>query len=197
MLDRTIPFYNTILRCDKYAPQTPPLPEGFSIRAYRPGDEKSWARMETAIGDFETESEAESYFASHYLQNPARREDILFAVNAEGAAVGSCIAWTDPKETETVSSLHWLVVDEAYQGQGLGRALACAVTDCFAGRFPVYIHTQPWSWKAILLYLSLGFRLQKTDSFARYENQYAAAMETLCRTLTAEQYALLQKCSDA
>jgi hypothetical protein len=41
---------------------------------------------------------------------------------------------------------------------------------------PVYIHTQPWSWKAILLYISLGFKLQKTDTFSYYENEYEKAM---------------------
>ena len=54
MLDRTIPFYNTILRCDHYDCQKPVLPEGFSIVSYKPGYEKAWAELEYAIGDFDS-----------------------------------------------------------------------------------------------------------------------------------------------
>lgn len=47
------------------------------------------------------------------------------------------------------------------------------------GRLPVYIHTQPWSWKAILIYISLGFKIQKIDTFSDYDNQFDLAIETL------------------
>ena len=56
------------------------------------------------------------------------------------------------------------------------------------GGKPVYIHTQPWSWKAILLYLSVGFRIQKTDTFSNYENQYEKALETLRDVLSEKQF---------
>ena len=79
-----------------------------------------------------------------------------------------------------------------------GKALAANVMNVFAkrGAFPVYLHTQPWSWKAILLYRTLGFRLQKTDTFSHYENQYEKAMAELRKIVTAEQYSNLQHASD-
>ena len=64
------------------------------------------------------------------------------------------------------------------------------------GAFPVYIHTQPWSWKAILLYLSLGFKLQKTDTFSNYVNEYGKAMNELGKILTEDKFALLQNSSE-
>ena len=81
---------------------------------------------------------------------------------------------------------------------GLGRALCCAVMDIYQAQesLPVYIHTQPWSWKAIFLYLSLGFKLQKSDSFSHYENQYEAVMETLKKVVAEEQIALLEELSE-
>ncbi len=81
---------------------------------------------------------------------------------------------------------------------GLGRALCCAAMDRFAQRngFPVYIHTQPWSWKAVFLYLSLGCRIQKTDTFSRYRNEYEQAMTTLKRIVTAEKYQVLLAASE-
>ena len=98
----------------------------------------------------------------------------------------------------SVSSLHWLVVQERYQSIGLGRALGIAVMNIYAerGALPVYIHTQPWSWKAVLLYLSLGFRIQKTDTFSHYENEYGKAMAELRKIVSREQYELLLRSSE-
>ena len=61
---------------------------------------------------------------------------------------------------------------------------------------PVYIHTQPWSYVAILLYVRQGFKLQMTDTFSQYENQYAQAIDVLKKVLTAEQYSELASCSE-
>ena len=188
MLDRTIPFYNTIMRCDDYARQRVTLPGGYRIAAYHPGNEYDWARLECAVDDFENTDEAAAYFKDRYLAD-GNREDLLFLIDGVGAVVGSCIAWTDRRENAPVNSLHWLIVDEAHQGRGCGRALCAAVMNRFCERDcrPIYIHTQPWSWKAILLYASMGFRLQKTDTFGTYVNQYEDAIDTLRGLLTEEQ----------
>ena len=199
MLDRTIPFYNTILRCDNYQYKDVVLPNGFSIVPYKSGYEKAWAELEYSIGDFESLEEAESYFISTYLQNRSLLNNILFLLNEDNLIVGSCIAWQDKRKESIVSSLHWLVVNEEYQGRGLGKALCYATMNRFKeqGNFPVYVHTQPWSWKAIFLYLSIGFKLQKTDTFSHYENEYYKAMTALKRVVTSKQFELLREQSES
>ena len=198
MLDRTIPFCNTIMKCSDYEFRNVELPDGFSIVSYQSGYEKEWAKLEYAIGDFDSVPKAEKYFVKTYLQKPELFPNILFVINKESDIIGSCIAWQDMQGINSVSSLHWLVVDELYQGIGLGRALGTAVMNIYAKQkgLPVYIHTQPWSWKAILLYISLGFKLQKTDAFSHYENEYEKAMIELEKIVTAEQYELLQQSSE-
>lgn len=198
MLDRTIPFYNTILRCDKYQLKEVVLPKGFSIVSYKSGYEKAWAGLEYAIGDFASLEEAENYFITTYLQNNTVLNNILFLVNEDNMVVGSCIAWSDERKESLVSSLHWLVVDEKYQGMGLGKALCYAVMNIFKEQrsLPVYIHTQPWSWKAIFLYLSIGFKLQKRDTFSHYENEYDKAITELAKIVSEKQFELLQDLSE-
>lgn len=199
MLDRSIPFCNTILKCSDYEYWNVELPDGFSIVSYQSGYEKEWAKLEYTIGDFSSVSKAEKYFIETYLQKAELFPNILFAVNKENDIIGSCIAWQDMQDKNSISSLHWLVVDERYQGIGLGRALGTAVMNIYAKRqnLPVYIHTQPWSWKAILLYISLGFKLQKTDTFSHYENEYEKAMIELRKVIDEDQYKLLQHSSEA
>lgn len=50
--------------------------------------------------------------------------------------------------------------------------------------------------KAILLYSSLGFRLQKTDSFSHYVNEYEKAMTELRKTVPEDRYELLKQTSE-
>ena len=117
----------------------------------------------------------------------------MFAVDGGGSVVGSVIAWYDMRGEERVASLHWLVVEESRQRQGIGRALLRRAMNFYRtrGETCVYLHTQPWSWRACLLYAAEGFRWQKRDTFAGYENQFGAASETLRNVLPADAYAVL------
>ncbi len=197
MLDRTIPFYNLILRCDKYPLRQIQLPADYTIVPYEKGLETDWARLECAVGDFATYEEAVRYFTEKYVTG-SDPEKILFLLSDTGQTIGSCISWTDQRQEREVNSLHWLIMDEAYQGKGFGRVLCTEAMNrfYFCNQKPIYIHTQPWSWKAIMLYISLGFRLQKTDTFSAYSNQYNEAMPTLKAVLSREQYLKLQSATD-
>lgn len=190
MIDRSIPYYNLILRCDKIHTHSVSLPGNYHFKMYDDGDEKHWAELEYEIGDFSSVEEAETYFRRNYCkQIDELKKRCVFVVDDKGNVVGSCIAWHDLKDKATVASLHWLVVSPKYQGKHIGLALCQKVMEIFKkpGEFSVYIHTQPWSYKAIFLYTKLGFKIQKTDTFSHYENQYDKALETLKSILTERQ----------
>ncbi|MBQ8655356.1 MAG: bifunctional phosphoribosyl-AMP cyclohydrolase/phosphoribosyl-ATP diphosphatase HisIE [Clostridia bacterium] len=200
MLDRTIPFCHVIMRCDRILPMEIHLPDGYRMRSYQPGDEEAWAALEAAAGDFADAAAARDYFVRTYLSDPVKaRERVFFAAAPDGSAVGSVIAWENERHGLTVPALHWLAVDEKHQRRGLGRAL-CQHAMRFLRRLdnskPTYLHTQPWSWKAMLLYVSLGFRLQPQDTFATYPNEYEKAMAVLRGILSQEQLDLLVAASD-
>ena len=190
MIDRSIPYYNLILKCNEICIPPVSLPEGYSFKMYEVGDEKRWAKLETEIGDFSSVEEAEIYFRTNYCnQIDELKRRCVFVVDSYGDVVGSCIAWHDLKGKDAVASLHWLVVSPEHQGKHTGLALCQKVMDIFKehGETPIYIHTQPWSYKAILLYIKLGFKIQKTDTFSHYENQYEQAIKTLNNLLSDSQ----------
>lgn len=193
-LDRSIPYCNVLMRCDalEKVPDCP-LPPGYRFRFFQAGDEARWAEIEADIGDFATPAEALSYFVRRYLPHgEALSRRCFFVVDEAGKAVGTCTAWQDSKGTGMVSSLHWLAVLEGWQGKGLGKALLYKALSLYKewAAFPVYLHTQPWSYRAIGLYSGAGFRLLKRDSFSDYENQTKQALEVL-RPLLSEE--VLQK----
>lgn len=141
MLDRTIPFCNTIMKCSDYEYRNVELPDGFSIISYQSGHEKEWAKLEYAIGDFDSVTEAERYFVKTYLQIPELLPNILFALNKDGDVVGSCIAWQDMRGINSVSSLHWLVVDDLHQKKGLGKSpLHCCYEHLCKAQGPSCLH---------------------------------------------------------
>lgn len=167
------------------------LSEGYSFKMYEAGDEKYWAKLEYEIGDFLSVEEAEMYFKTNYCnQIDELKYRCVFVVDTYGDVIGSCIAWHDLKDNNTVASLHWLVVLPKHQGKHIGLALCQKILEIFNehGEYPVYIHTQPWSYKAILLYIKLGFKILKTDTFSHYENQYKKAIKTLENLLPESQF---------
>lgn len=193
-LDKNIPFYNVILKCENRKNSVITLKAGYRFKNYETGDENSWAKLEYEIGDFNSVNEAKEYFIDNYCKNKEIRKRCFFVLNSENEIVGSCIAWNDKKENENVGSLHWLVVSPKERNRGLGKALCQKVLNFFheKNEFPVYIHTQPWSYKAILLYIDLGFKIQISDTFGSYKNEYIEAMKALSNILPKDQYQKLK-----
>ena len=174
------------MRCDDYDIQAI-IESDFNIRNYKNGDENYWAEIEYKIGDFSSVEEAKEYFVQKYNSDELA-EKCFFAETSDGKVVGSCIAWYDQKDNAIVSSLHWLAVLPAHQNNGIGRALVIAVMNYYKENnlLPVYLHTQPWSYKAIKLYYSLGFNIQQEDTFGNYKNEYKEAKEILSNYLPLE-----------
>ena len=124
MIDRSIPYYNLILKCNKICTTPVSLPKGYSFKMYDVGDEKYWAKLEYEIGDFSSVEEAETYFKTNYCnQIDKLKKRCVFVVDNTDNIVGSCIAWKDPEGNSTVASLHWLVVSPEHQGKHIGLAL--------------------------------------------------------------------------
>lgn len=188
MLDRSLPCDQIIMRCDRILPMEVSLPEGYAIRPYQAGDEESWAQLHVEIGDVPSVQEGKAYFLNRYREDATR---VLFATTADGCVVGTVAAWTEVRQGKTIRTLEGLVVQEEAQQQGIGRALCKTAMKLMRredNAAPVYLHAQPRSWVAVLLFVSVGFKLQQTDTFGTHENAYASAMAALQNRLPKEQY---------
>lgn len=137
-----------------------PVPAGFRIRTFAPGDEPSWARVETAAGEFASEARALDHFASEFGPFLSEIEDrCLFLESDHGEVVGTTTAWRDPRfRGIDHGRIHWVAVVPGHQGRGLGRLLVVkALRLLRRWHERAYLTTQTSSWIAIHLYLSLGF----------------------------------------
>lgn len=137
-----------------------PVPAGYRIRAFAPGDESSWARVETAAGEFSSEPRALEHFASEFGPHLAEMEErCLLLETGRGEAVGTATAWRNPGFLGIDHGrIHWVAVTPEHQGRGLGRLLTVkALLLLRRWHERAYLTTQTSSWIAVHLYLSLGF----------------------------------------
>ncbi len=135
-----------------------PLPPGFRIRPYRPGDGSAWVEM---MREAEPPFEAEGgTFDNAFPADDATRSRRVFMVEApDGTVAGSVGAWYPEEGPGSERGvIHWLVVRPAFQRRGLGRAaLAFALRRMAEWHSRCMLITQPYRAGVIRLYLDFGF----------------------------------------
>ena len=137
-----------------------PLPVGFQFRLFQAGDEKEWARINAATGEFSGTDVALQRFDTEfgpYLAEVKKR--MLFILNEEELPIGTATAWFGEWEGQTIGRLHWVEIIPEYQGKGLGKPLISRAIKLLAYyHAEAYLKTQTTSQAAIHLYGKLGFQ---------------------------------------
>ena len=135
------------------------VPAGHAIRPYRPGDEQTWFRIQSAAdrhnritpGSFERE----------FGDDPdvlGRR--LFFLLEPGGTAIGTAAAWFgDEHYGQHMGRVHWVAIDPGHQGRGLSKPLLSKVCNVLAemGHDEAYLVTSSGRVAAIRLYLHFGF----------------------------------------
>lgn len=168
MLDTQLPRKKIFMRlpaADRAQVPEPALPSGYSFELYRTGRCADWARIETSVGEFDTEEAAAKYFRLVFLAHPRMaKEQVLFVLNPEGVAVATASAWFGYADGRTVPMLHWVAAHPSEQGKGLGKAVCARALQLVNDEdADVWLTTQTWSHVALRIYDSLGFRLSRKD----------------------------------
>jgi len=171
MLDKTVPFakIKMVRKAGTVIPDIP-LPEGYKYVFYTDGAEVDWARIETSVGEFDSEFAALMRFKEEfipYTDELYRR--CLFIETKDGKKVATSTAWWSFVKNERRAWLHWVAVDAGYLGLGLGKAIVSRVTQLLKeveGDVDFYLSTQTWSYKAINIYKKCGYI--PTDEKALY-----------------------------
>jgi len=162
MLDKSVPYAGLFMRREAGAPMPDsPLPDGFVFAPYADGDETSWARIEASVQEFDSEFAALMHFNEKFMPHKEElRRRCVFVEDSDGRKVATATAWWSVVEGRRRPWLHWVAVEPAYQGLGLGKAIVRHVTrllDILGGGAPMFLKTQTWSHKAVGIYLAHGY----------------------------------------
>ncbi len=142
-----------------------PLPQGFSLRLYRPGDEDDWVRIwlaaERAIGLLEQSKVSRETFDKNFgvdLKGFAARG--YFLISPDGRTIGTASAWYDYKHAgQHWGRLHWVAIEPEFQGKGLCKPMLTVVLNRMVelGHRRALLGTQTARLAAIKTYLDYGF----------------------------------------
>jgi GNAT superfamily N-acetyltransferase len=150
------------------------LPEGFFSRTYRPGDEKEWASIETAAGEFGSQDKARSHFDNEFADREDELGERCFFIGCGDRAIcdraisdqaigdlmiGTAMGWYgDCDGSGVIGRIHWVGIHPEFQGRGLGRPLVSLAVECLK-RFheTAYLLTQTTSFRGVRIYLDFGF----------------------------------------
>lgn len=138
------------------------LPEGYSIRKFREGDEIEWAKIETAAEEFKTVADALKRFDKEFGSNiEEMKHRCLFIENEDGEAIGTTSAWFGDLDGtgEQKGRIHFVAIKPEYQGKKLSKPLLTAALNTLIkeNHNKVYLTTQTTSYQAINMYLNYGF----------------------------------------
>jgi ribosomal protein S18 acetylase RimI-like enzyme len=135
-------------------------------------------------------------FMDQYIRETySRKMDLffkntIFICNKEDKPVATCSHW---KSYGKFHSIQWLKTLKEYEGLGLGRAILSKImSELDVEKYPIYIHTQPGSFRAIKLYSDFGFDLLKGGKIGQRKNELEKSLPLLREFMPQEAFKRLR-----
>ena len=172
MKEEEIPDKNIFMMCEALNRDAlSELPAGFSVRNCRREELDIWKAM--PFDKPEQAKEYDAFMTGFFEAAYGGKEDeffakTLFVCDTRDKPVATCLLW---KAYDEFNTIHWFKVLKEYEGRGIGRALLSIIMrDLETADYPVYLHTQPGSFRAIKLYSDFGFALLSGEKFGSRKN---------------------------
>ena len=147
------------------------LPAGYTVRNCRPDELDIWKAM--PFDEAGLTEEYDRFMTDFFNTTYGGKEELFFAktlfvCDKDDRPIATCLVW---KAYDEFNTIHWFKVLKEYEGRGLGRALLSIIMrDLKRSDYPVYLHTQPGSFRAIKLYSDFGFALLQGEKFGSRKN---------------------------
>lgn len=194
MKEEEIPDNNIFMMCEALNRNAlTELPDRYSIRSCRPDELDLWKTM--PFDDADLAKEYESFMSDYFTTTYGGKEELFFAktlfvCDRQDKPIATCLSWKAYNEFNTIQ---WFKVLKEYEGQGIGRALLSIIMQKLELRdYPVYLHTQPSSFRAIKLYSDFGFSLLSGDNFGIRKNDLDECLPILEKFMPKEYFQKLR-----
>lgn len=191
MREQDIPDLNLFMMCERLNKNAlSELPSGFHIRTCRPNELSIWKEF-----PFDTESDKKEYFEymSDYFNNvygsnldEFYNRCLFVCDDITDKPVATCFIW---KAYNKINTIHWFKTLKEYEGKGLERALLSYIMNSLnESDYPVFLHTQPSSFRAIGLYSNFGFKIVTNQTIGYRENNYEECLPILKQFMKKEAF---------
>ena len=189
-----IPDKNLFMMCQELnANALSKLADTYHIRNCREDELEIWKAF--PFDDPEEAKAYHGYMTNFFVQVYADKgrlffETCLFVCDKNDKPIATAFIW---KAYDEFNTIHWLKVLKEYEGKGIGRALLSMIMqELDVNDFPVYLHTQPASYRAIKLYSDFGFKLLSNPIIGNRKNDLAECLPILEKQMNEEDFAKLQ-----
>ena len=190
MKEAEIPDKNIFMMCEVLNRNSlTELPASYSIRSCRPDELGLWKTM--PFDTFDLAKEYEGFMSNYFTTTYGGKEELFFAktlfvCDSQDKPIATCLIW---KAYDEFNTIQWFKVLKKYEGQGIGRALLSIIMQKLEmGDYPVYLHTQPSSFRAIKLYSDFGFSLLSGDNFGIRKNDLDECLPILEKFIPKEYF---------
>ena len=193
MLDKSLEFHSVIMRHpNDQPPVLSEIPQGFSVRFYEKGYEQDWADIQAAVLEFPDREEALKCYDYYwqYMDELKKRQFFIFD-DGNGKPAATANAWWTEVNGQPAGVVFGLSCLPEYQSKGLGKFAAAYMMDVFYRLMPgcpVWLDTQTWSYKAIGIYMDVGFVPMKTAVYNDVPNEYEEALRVMKGKMREDQY---------
>jgi ribosomal protein S18 acetylase RimI-like enzyme len=190
MREENIPDKNIFMMCEKLNRNAlTELSANYAIRNCRSDELGIWKTM--PFDDAALAKEYEGFMSDYFATTYGGQEELFFAktlfvCDRQNKPIATCLIWKAYNEFNTIQ---WFKVLKEYEGQGIGRALlSIAMQQLEPCDYPVYLHTQPSSFRAIKLYSDFGFSLLAGDKFGIRNNDLDECLPILAEFMPKEYF---------
>jgi ribosomal protein S18 acetylase RimI-like enzyme len=194
MREEEIPDKNIFMMCKALNRNAlTELPVSYSIRSCRPDELGIWKTM--PFDAAELAKEYEKFMSDYFTTTYSGREELFFAktlfvCNTQDKPIATGLCW---KAYDEFYTIQWFKVLKEHEGQGIGRALLSIIMQTLEMRdYPIYLHTQPSSFRAIKLYSDFGFSLLSGDHFGIRRNDLDECLPILEEFMPKEYFQKLR-----
>ena len=169
------------------------MPDGYKLRLCRHDELHIWKIIH--FDDEQTAKKHLGYMDYYYDAVYAPKgnlfyEKCLFVVDVNDNPIATCLIW---KAYGAISTVHWYKVKKKYEGKGIGRALLTVIMrNLSQSDYPVLLHTQPESNRAIKLYSDFGFKICTDDKIGSRENHVSDSLSVLKSSMPRQYFDNLQ-----
>jgi ribosomal protein S18 acetylase RimI-like enzyme len=172
MKESEIPDRNIFMMCESlHRNALSELPIGYSFRKCIYDELGIWKTM--PFDNLDLAKEYDGFMTDYFTVTYSGKEELFFAKTLfvcdwQDKPIATCSTW---KAYDEFNTIQWFKVLKEYEGRGIGRALLSIVMQKLEQHdYPVYLHTQPSSFRAIKLYSDFGFSLLSDDKIGIRKN---------------------------
>ena len=172
---------NLFMMCEKLNNEAlSELPPEYHVRNCRKNELEIWKAIH--FDDPEQAKEYSGFMDQYFTDVYGKKEELffrkcLFVCDVDDIPIATCFAW---KAYDKITTLHWFKVVKRHEGKGIGRALLSIVMkELKEEDYPVFLHTQPGSYRAIKLYSDFGFSLLTDDEIGFRKNHFKQCLPIL------------------